>query len=104
MDDIVARCPDCGHEDQHPFARCPDCGRAAPSRWWCHACGDWRAARSCPACSGGLRVPAELFLGQSVVGSAVAFKVVVRNPSKKMVGCTVTCTDPAVTINGPRLL
>ena len=102
MDEVVARCPDCGMEQANAFAHCFVCMK--PSRWWCPACREWRPTRGCPSCSGGLGVPAELFLGPCIVGAAIAFKVIVRNPSKKPVGCTVTSSDPGVSITGPRLL
>ena len=102
MDDVVARCPDCGMEQADAFAHCFVCMKA--SRWWCAACREWLASRGCPACSGGLGVPAEVPLGPCIVGASVAFKILVRNAGKKLLGCTVTSPDPGVAITGPRLL
>lgn len=102
MDEVVARCPDCGMEQATEFANCFVCMK--PSRWWCSACREWRLSRGCPACGGGLGVPAELFLGSWPVGLAIRFTVTVRNPGKKLVGCTVTTVDPGVLIPIPRLL
>ncbi|MBN9122006.1 MAG: hypothetical protein J0I06_23165 [Planctomycetes bacterium] len=89
MDDVVARCPDCGREHAEEFARCDWCGRNAPSRWWCAACTDWRAARACPACAGGVAVPSELNLGPCVVGARVTFQFSARNAGKKPRTCLV---------------
>jgi hypothetical protein len=102
MDDVVARCPDCGNEQAEAFDHCFVCMK--PSRWWCRACNEWRPTRGCAACGGGLAVPDELSLGSGVVGSTVAFRVVVRNSSKKMVGGTVSSPDAGVAIDAPRLL
>src|SRR4051794_25815116 len=102
MDEVVARCPDCGMEQATEFANCFVCLK--PSRWWCSACREWLPSRSCPACSGGLSVPAELFLGSWPIGTVVPLKVLVRNPAKKLVGCTVTTSELGVQIPAPRLL
>lgn len=104
MDDIVARCPDCGREHPEAFEQCDWCGRNRPSRWWCSACGDWRATRACAACAGGLAVPSEVALGVCVVGTTVGFHFAVRNSGKKPVTCMVGCTDSAVKFVNPRLL
>ena len=102
MDEIVARCPDCGMEQATEFAHCFVCMK--PSRWWCSACREWRPSRFCPACGGGLGVPAELFLGAWPLGATVPFTVLVRNAGKKLVGGAVGCSDPAVLVPYPRLL
>jgi hypothetical protein len=104
MDDIVARCPDCGREHPEAFEQCDWCGRNQPSRWWCSACSDWRATRACAACAGGLAVPSEVALGARVVGTTVAFQFAVRNTGKKPVTCMVGCTESAVKFVNPRLL
>jgi hypothetical protein len=74
------------------------------SRWWCRACEDWRAARACPACGGGVGAPAELFLGTCTVGTTLPFTVVARNPGRKLLGCTVASPDAGVAVTNPRLL
>ncbi len=104
MDDVVARCPDCGNEEARAFPSCAVCGRAVASRWWCHACGDWLAGRPCPVCGGGVGVPAELALGACVVGASVAFKIAARNPGKRSVTCTVSSPDAGVAVANPRLV
>jgi hypothetical protein len=100
MDEVVARCPDCGTEQNEAFANCFVCLTA--SRWWCRACQGWLAARLCPVCGGGVSVPAELLLGPCTLGTTVAFKVTARNPGKKLVSCTVTSPDRGVAITNPR--
>lgn len=102
MVEVVARCPDCGTEQLEAFANCFVCMK--PSRWWCVACREWRPTRACPACAGGIGVPAELFLGSCTVGSTIAFKVTARNSSKKLLSCEVRSPDPGVAITNPRLL
>jgi hypothetical protein len=102
MDDVVARCPDCGTEQNEAFAHCFVCLTA--SRWWCRACQGWLAARACAACGGGVNVPSELALGPCTIGTTVAFKVTARNPGRKLVSCTVASPDPGVAITNPRLL
>src|SRR5262245_60634961 len=102
--EVVARCPDCGREDSESFVPCPWCGRSAPTRWWCVVCDEWRADRTCPVCAGGLGVPAELFLGSCVVGSAIDFRVIARNGGRKLLGCMITSPDPGVAITDPWLL
>jgi hypothetical protein len=102
MEHVVARCPDCGIEQVEAFANCFVCMR--PSQWWCRSCGTWLVARACPACGGGLAVPAELPLGTATIGAKVEFSVKARNNAKKLVGCTVACDDPGVTFNNPRIL
>jgi hypothetical protein len=87
MAEVVARCPDCGREHPSAFDRCDWCGRSAPSRWWCVACADWRAAPSCPACAGGLRVPSELHLGEYIGGTVVPFRFAVWNLGRKPIDC-----------------
>src|SRR5262245_59849759 len=96
MNDVVARCPDCGREHVEAFAQCDWCGRNAPSRWWCLTCGDWRRTQTCPACTGGLGVPSEVSLGSCVVGTTVAFLFPARNTGKKARTCKVACAESAV--------
>lgn len=98
MNDVVARCPDCGREHPEAFAQCDWCGRSAPSRWWCSACGDWRAAQRCPACAGGLGVPSEVRLGSCVAGGTAAFQFPARNSGKKPLTCKVASSDRAVAL------
>ena len=102
MDEIVARCPDCGMEQATEFANCFVCMK--PSRWWCSVCREWRPTRACASCSGGLAVPSELFLGSWPIGTVIPFTVLVRNAAKKLMGCTVACADPGVLLSAPRLL
>jgi|GEM_PF-6123317 len=102
MVEVVARCPDCGTEQLEAFANCFVCMK--PSRWWCVACREWRPTRACPACGGGIGVPAELFLGSCTVGATIAFKVTARNSGKKLLACEVHSPDPGVAITNPRLL
>src|SRR5262245_16324558 len=99
MNDVVARCPDCGREHSEAFAQCDWCGRSAPSRWWCSACSDWRAAQTCPACAGGLGVPSEVRLGSRVAGSTVAFQFSARNSGQKPLRCKVASSERAVTLH-----
>lgn len=103
MDEMVARCPDCGREHSEPFARCDWCGRGAPSRWWCVACLDWRPANFCPACAGGLGVPSEVFLGVGVSGTTVVFQFPARNTGTKHVTCGVAALDPGVALGAARI-
>lgn len=93
MADVVARCPDCGREHPDPFARCDWCGRSAPSRWWCLACSDWRPARTCPACAGGLRTPSELSLGECIAGATVPFRFAVWNLGRDPIDCDLVGGD-----------
>jgi hypothetical protein len=102
MEELVARCPACGNEQPESFAHCFVCMSA--SRWWCRACLDWRPARACPACAGGVGVPAELFLGSCTVGCTVVFKVAARNGGKKLLSCAVGSPDGGVAITNPRFV
>ncbi|QJW99489.1 COG1470 family protein [Frigoriglobus tundricola] len=102
MDNLIARCPNCGMEQADAFAHCFVC--MTPSRWWCRACCAWRPTRGCPACGGGLTVPSEVFLGGWPVGTTVPFKITARNPNNRLVGCAVSTADEGVTILAPRIL
>src|SRR5215813_2075571 len=97
MDELVARCPDCGFKNETEFAPCPVCGRSGKSDWWCGACEAWRASRACPACSGLLDAPAEVSLGTYPPAGRIPVKFTVRNPGKKLLECPVSA-DPAVTL------
>jgi hypothetical protein len=57
----------------------------------------------CPACGGGLGVPAELALGSCVAGATVAFRFTARNPGKRTITCPVHTPDPDVLITSARL-
>ena len=102
MDNVVARCPDCGMEQADAFAHCFVC--MAPSRWWCRPCRAWRPARSCPACGGGLTVPSEVHLGGWPVGATIPFTITARNPNNRLAGCAISTSDEGVTILAPRIL
>jgi len=102
MDNVIARCPDCGTEQADAFAHCFVC--MAPSRWWCRACRAWRPTRGCPACGGGLAVPSEVFLGGWPIGTTIPFTITARNPHARLVGCAVRAADEGVTILAPRIL
>src|SRR5688572_24546638 len=101
MIDVVARCPDCGTEQADAFPVCFVCLKA--SRWWCRPCANWLAARFCPACNGGVSVPAELALGTAPVGGVVEFRVPARNTGRRPLDCAVTAPDPGVALATRRL-
>src|SRR5581483_12204025 len=96
MDELVARCPDCGFRHETEFAPCPVCGRPELSHWWCGLCSEWCPRRVCPGCAGLLSAPAEIQLGSAPPGTRVPVRFTVRNAGKKTIELPVAA-DPVVT-------
>lgn len=102
MDDMVARCPDCGFKHDIQFAPCPACGRSEVSDWWCNACTIWCRHRACPACMGVLVAPGELALGAAPVGTTVLARFTVRNTGKRPLDVPLSA-DACVSLKANRL-
>jgi hypothetical protein len=100
MSVMVARCRSCGFEEPDEFARCRVCHGS--SGWWCADCRDWRPTRACPACVGGLVVPAQLNFGELTPGARVTFSFRVHNSGKKPLDFTVRSVHPALALSVSR--
>jgi hypothetical protein len=103
MDELAARCPDCGFRHETEFAPCPVCGRAEVSHWWCGLCSEWCPRRVCPGCAGLISAPAEIHLGPAPPGTRVPVKFTVRNAGRKPVEVPVSA-DPVVTLAARRII